>query len=530
MRQILVARGFGEDFLQVHYEDLPEIETWPGAKEALARILKAQKKQEKVLVFGDYDVDGVSASTVMYLALKKLGIKQVEVRLPDRFKDGYGMKMDFVAQAKEKQIDLVVTVDCGSGAEPVIKALKAEGIDTVVTDHHEIPSLPVSAVAVINPKRKDMPEMAPLSGVGVAFMLARALDKFSNHGKASGQEKWLLDLASLGTICDAMPLLGANRIIVKYGLIVLQKTRRIGLKALAEKAKIRLENVNEEDVAFRLGPRINAAGRIENANLAFKLINTHSRAEAESLAEAIERLNQQRRKEQERGVKEAEKDEHAAVIIRSGDWHEGVIGIIAGKLTEKYHKPSLVFTRTKEGILKGSGRSFGDFNLAKMLAVCGKDLCISGGGHAQACGLSLLAVDLAKFSKRVEKYYQSLKLKDQEQYWQIKADLEIKDFAVFDAQFFAEMKQLAPFGEGNPEPVFAVKTRILGKRIMKDEHLALTVEDAKGAKMRMMSFFAPQEWLNLAMLTKIKLKFKLRENEWRGVKRYEGEIVAIETC
>lgn len=530
MRQILVARGFGEDFLQVHYEDLPELEAWPGAKEALTRILKAQKKQEKVLVFGDYDVDGVSASTVMYLALKKLGIKHVEVFLPDRFKDGYGMKMDFVAQAKEKQIDLVVTVDCGSGAELVIQALKAEGIDTVVTDHHEIPSLPVSAVAVINPKRKDMPIVAPLSGVGVAFMLARALDKLSNHGKASGQEKWLLDLASLGTICDAMPLLGANRIIVKYGLIVLQKTRRIGLKALAEKAKIRLESVNEEDVAFRLGPRINAAGRIENANLAFKLINTHSRAEAESLAEAIEKLNQQRRKEQERGVKEAEQNESAAVIIRSGDWHEGVIGIIAGKLTEKYHKPSLVFTCTKEGILKGSGRSFGDFNLAKMLAVCGKDLCISGGGHAQACGLSLPVADLAQFSKRVEKYYQSLKLKDQEQYWQIKADLEIKEFAVFDAQFFAEMKQLAPFGEGNPEPVFAVKTRILGKRIMKDEHLALTVEDEKGAKMRMMSFFAPEEWLNLAMLTKIKLKFKLRENEWRGVKRYEGEIVAIETC
>ncbi|MBR0242353.1 DHH family phosphoesterase, partial [Candidatus Saccharibacteria bacterium] len=330
--QILEKRHLTDDFLHPKYENLTDPCELNDMEKAVARIKTAIKNHEKILIYGDYDVDGVTASTLMENALILAGAKpeNLAIMLPDRFIDGYGMSPRLIKKAIKDQVKLVITVDCGSKNHAIIEELTEQKIDTIITDHHECDETLPDAVAVINPKRKDYkgPEkLRDLAGVGVAFKLAEAL---RNEGLIkNGQEKWLLDLVLIGTICDQMVLTGENRILGFYGIKVLEKTRRPGLKEIMKNAKV--TKITSESIGFQIGPRLNAAGRLETAELSLNVLRTKSSAEAAKLAKKLEELNKARRTEQKAAVEEIAKSgpKDTPVIIETGNWHEGIIGIVA---------------------------------------------------------------------------------------------------------------------------------------------------------------------------------------------------------
>lgn len=530
--QLLKKRAFDDEFLRPKYEDAVDPFELADMNKAVSRIEKAIKNKEKILIYGDYDVDGVTSSTLMADTLTMAGVppENIEIMLPDRFADGYGMSPKLIKRAKNHKITLVITVDCGSRNHEIIDELNILGIDTIVTDHHETGDEMPSAIAVINPHRKDAPteSLQNLAGVGVAFKLAEALVKKGMI--KSGQEKWLLDLVVLGTICDSMLLTGENRRLGFYGIKVLNKTRRPGLRELMRSAGIK--ELNSESIGFQIGPRLNAAGRLDTADTSLKLLMAKDPVEAAPLVTKLEELNKKRRTEQISVVKEIETREQKndPVIIESGKWHEGILGIVAGRLVEEYKKPAFVLTELEGNIFKGSARSFGDFNLADALEKV-KGSIISGGGHAAAAGVKVDGKDLYKFREQINEYYRSLHLKNQEQYLKKHADLDLADFSELNLDLLDELKQLEPFGPGNEEPVFKLKnTEILNITRMGAErnHLRIDLRDKQGRTMKLVSFYAPDQWLNLdSEYDRIEPFVKFIENDFNGVKSCEARICDI---
>ena len=545
--QLLQIRGVGRDFLAPKYENLTPPEELPDMKPAVERLILARDRGEKVLVYGDYDVDGVTATAIMLDTLEMLGITGVEYMLPDRFVDGYGMSKRLVERAKKTGVKLVVTVDCGSNNGEIIDELSGTGIDVVVTDHHEImEEVPKNAVAVVNPKRPefrkqvlarqaeiiekgsgvDISGLEELSGAGVAFMVAKAL---VNRGEIrAGQEKWLLDLAMIGIICDAMKLIKDNRIICKFGMIVLKKTRRPGLAELMRVAQTK--KISAETIGFQIGPRVNAAGRLQTAELALKLLTTKSRVEAAKLAGELDRLNAERKSQQNKAVDELEKqgEMNESVIVVKGNFNEGIVGIIAGRLTEKYKKPSFVLTEV-DGDLKGSGRSFGEFNLALALSEC-QDLLIGGGGHAAACGVKLKKENFEKFKQGINEYYSGLGLKNQERFLDTREDLAVTEVGELNLDLLEETSKLEPFGEGNPEPVFLIPDAFLldvSRMGVEGQHLRVLARGEDGKSIKLVAFNASEEWLELRSGGRANLWISLTENEWNGIRSAEGRILKL---
>ena len=548
--ELLRVREFDAGFLSPAYEECVDPTVLPDMAQAVERIRKAASRGEKVLIYGDYDVDGVTASTIMYDTLRLAGISEVEVMLPNRFLDGYGMSKKVVQKAKGTGVGLVVTVDCGSRNHEIIGELKEVGVDVIVTDHHECGESLPEAVAVVNPKRRDALEMASggarsaqerskaervvgglreLAGAGVAFKVAQALVLAGMIPE--GQEKWLLDLVLIGTVCDSIRMTGENRRLCYYGMKVLAKTRRPGLKELMRVAGAK--RIGGEAIGFQLGPRLNAAGRMETAEHALKLLMASSRMEAASLALVLNRLNEQRRNQQNEAVMEIEErgvgDE--PVIVVDGKWHEGVLGIIAGRLVEEYRRPAFVLAEV-DGALKGSGRSFGEFNLAEALSVCGEYI-IGGGGHAEACGLKVEAGKMEDFRRAVNEYYRSLKLENQERFLGVREDLEVREFEDLSLELLEEMRKLEPFGNGNAEPVFLLKeVRVAeaSKMGAEGEHLRLMVWDQQGKSMKLVQFRAPEEYLRLQGGETVNVWIQLVENEFRGIRSAEGRILKLAVC
>lgn len=535
-KELLEKRGLTPDFLDPKYENLTNPNELPDMKKAMDRILQAKEKGEKVLIYGDYDVDGVTATTIMARSLKAAGIKDLSTMLPDRFVDGYGMSSRLIERAKKEKIQLVVTVDCGSNNDVIIDQLNQEKIDVIVTDHHEVSGELPEAVAVINPKRPDFrlraenePKIAglmDLSGAGVAFMLARAL--VDAGAIPFGQEKWLMDLAMVGIICDSMKLTGDNRIICYYGFIVLKKTRRPGFKELMRVADIK--KLNSTAIGYQIGPRLNAAGRMKTAEKALELLMTDSPMKAAELAEELNKLNLGRRAQQQAAIKEVEEFgvNEDPVLVVNGKWNEGIVGIISGKLTERYKKPSFVLTEVG-GEYKGSGRSFGDFNLALALKEC-EDILTSGGGHAEACGVKFPKDKLDEFTERVNRYYRSLHLPDQRKYFDVTEDITVTELSDLDTELIDDLAKMEPFGEGNPEPIFRLKDVVIisAMRMGKEEqHLRLIVKDDWGNTFKLVAFNAEDDWLDLSSGMQLDIWATLMDNEWNGTRSVEGRILKL---
>ena len=534
--ELLRVREVEPGFLDPKYDECIDAWVLPDMDKAVERVRQAVQNSEKVLIYGYYDSDGVTASTVLHDILVLAGVKAIEIMLPNRFLDGYGMSTKVVEKAKELGANLVMTVDCGSRNHEVVAQLAEIGVDVVVTDHHECGDTLPQAVAVVNPKRKDWlssdslspskTSLRELAGVGVVFKLAQALVKAGLIPE--GQEKWLLDLVLIGTICDSMRLRGENRRLCFYGFKVLEKTRRAGLKELMLAAGVK--RLNSEAVGFQIGPRLNAAGRMESAEQALRLLLAENRSQAAMLAVQLENLNKARKTQQQAAFKEIETRgvDGGAVIVECGNWHEGILGIVAGKLVEKYHRPAIVLAET-DGVLKGSGRSFGEFNLAEALAVC-KDYIVAGGGHAEACGLKVALGKIDDFRRAINAYYDGLQLKNQERFLGIKEDLQVRDFDQFSLELVTELQKLEPYGMGNEEPIFLLpEVRVVeaAKLGADGKHLRLTVWDQNGKSLKLIQFYAPEEYLQLRGGEIINAWITLGENEYRGLRSVEGRIVKL---
>ena len=535
--QLIKARHLTDDFLHPKYENLTDPSLLPDMGKAIKRIKKAVENQGKILIYGDYDVDGVTASTLMENALILAGVKrgQLEIMLPDRFIDGYGMSPRLIDRAKKGHFTLIITVDCGSKNHAIIEELNTLKIDTIVTDHHECDDILPEAVAVINPHRHDFtgPDtLKSLAGVGVAFKLAQALVRAGLI--KDGQEKWLLDLVLIGTLCDNMEITSENRILTYFGKIVLEKTRRPGLKEIMKRSQTK--TVNSETIGFRIGPRLNAAGRLETAEISLNLLRTTSAPIAAKLASTIEKLNQERKNAQraatseiEKRLNERPKSEQPPVIIETGSFHEGVIGIVAGRLVEKYHRPTFVLTEVEDGIFKGSGRSLGEFNLAKALDFA-KDSIEGGGGHAMAAGVQVKAENLYQFREKINEYYNSLHLKDQDQSLKYQADLEITDLKDLNLEFMEELSLLEPFGAGHKEPIFYLKDAyIVDRRRMGSDgtHLRLDLKGQDGGTITTVAFSAPEGWFNLDDTTSHNFLIQPTINEFNGTRSVEAQLLDV---
>lgn len=542
--ELVRKRGFSDRFLKPEYGDLPSPWLLPDMREAVRRIQKAVRDDERVIIYGDYDADGVTASTVMREALKLAGVKEVLTMLPDRFKDGYGMSEKVVEKAKKTGASLVVTVDCGSGNEEIVEMLSEIGVETVVTDHHECPENLPKAVAVVNPKRRDVAKKVPefethldelmrlrdLAGVGVAFMVARGM--MEEGMIPEGQEKWLLDLVLIGTICDSMRMSEVNRILCFYGTKVLGKTRRAGIRELMRVSQT--HKITSETIGFQLGPRLNAAGRMASPLIALNLLQAPNKIEGASLALQLEKLNEERRNQQHLAMKEFEENgvPEDDVLVMTGKWHEGVLGIIAGRLVDDYKRPAFVLSEVEDGIFKGSGRSFGDFSLADALRAC-SDSIIGGGGHAGAAGVKVMKEKIAEFRERINEYYQSLGLSNQERYFEREADIEVRDLGEFTLDFLAELESLEPYGPGNEMPIFGLsEVFVLDKKLMgaDGQHLRLLVCGEDGETLKLVAFGAPEKWRRVENGERINVLTQVEENEWNGLKSVQGRILDLRGC
>lgn len=533
--QILKNRGISKEnreaFLNPNYDNQHDPFLLPDMKKAVERLLIAHKKQEKITVYGDYDVDGVSASTVILTAFEKFGFKNVDYFLPDRFKDGYGMNERGVRVLADRGTNLILTVDCGSLNHAEIDFAKGFGIDTIVTDHHNIAEVQPNAVAVVNPRRKEnkYPQAENFAGVGVAFKLVQALQT-KLEGFPAGQEKWLLDMVALGTVCDIMKQTVENRQNTFWGLKVLSKTRRAGLKSMLALAGVK--DPTSSTLGFIIGPRINSAGRLETAEKALDLMLEKDAFIAFEKAKNLDDLNKKRRKIQhealEIAIQKAEDFKNDKVLVVADEsFNDGIIGIVASGLLERFKKPVFVISIGGD-VAKGSARSFGDFSASQAVQNA-SEIIIKGGGHDAAAGVTLPTDKIDDFRKSVNDFYKSLKLKNQLEKLLPKVDIQLEDFSPISLELFEKISLLEPFGNGNEEPTFEIKNAyVIARQEMGEQkqHLKLTLTDGE-REIKMLKFNAPKEFF-AEIGEEVDVIFSIGLNEWQGQKNVEGQILHLE--
>ena len=536
--RILTARGLTtrsarEAFLQPDYTAVKHDPfLLPDMEKAVARLKQAREQGEKVVIYGDYDIDGLSATALLLDAFGKFGFEDVDAFIPNRFVEGYGMTMGAVDKVRDMGADLIVTVDTGSLCHAEIAYAASLGIDTVVTDHHNVAKTPPPSVAAVNPKFSGHTyPFRDLCGAGVAFKLVQALQT-ELDGLPDGYEKWLLDLVALGTVCDIVTLADENRANVYWGLEVLKKQQRPGLKALMTVAGIEPERVNARHLGFGLGPRMNAAGRLETAQHALDMLVARDGLAALAASEKLEELNVKRRGIQDAIFEEAcvqaeQLADDRVLVVSSGGWNHGVIGIVASKLVEKYKKPVFIIGERGEEAT-GSARSFGDFSAADAVRAA-DDVIIKGGGHGAAAGVTLETEKIDDFRRRVNEFYDSLQLTNQERYLLPRADVEIDDFSEITEELIENLAKMEPFGNGNPEPVLTIaRTSVLSMRRMgtDGQHVKLALRDKNGKVLQMLAFNAPEEFFREPG-DEVAAWFQPTINEWQGVRTVEGRLLHV---
>ncbi len=516
-------------FLNPSYEDMADPFLLPDMGAAVTRISDAHTNSEKVAVYGDYDVDGMTATTVLTESFRAMGLDVVNF-IPSRFIDGYGLGERGILELKSQGVKLIVTVDTGSIAYEHIDFAGTHGLDVIVTDHHNIGDRLPSAVAVINPKRADSDyPFRDLAGVGVAFGLVRALQT-KLTGLDPGQEKWLLDLVALGTVCDVVPLQSENRTLAYWGLHVAKQSRRPGIAELVKVAKISLNELDSRSFGFGLGPRLNASGRLDTAKNSMDLLSCDSVASAETLARELDKQNTARRKIQKDVYDEASllaKKQNGDIIVVAGrGWSHGVVGIVAAKLVEDFKRPAFVLGIEDDGTATGSARSFGEYNPAVAIKEAG-ELVIKGGGHAAAAGMTIKEENIDSFRSFINNYYSNLSLSEQQLANSPVADMELANFELVGPALVDRISLLEPFGEGNPVPLFKVKAFVKSWRAVGADGVHAKV-DLQDADSRVVS------GIGFGLAKKVSLiegeaeaLFTLGYNHWNGRKSVQLQLVDI---
>ena len=524
--QILVNRGIENEteanlFLNCTLFDLPSPYLMKGMDRAVERIKKALENNERIAIYGDYDVDGVTSTALLYSFLKVLKAN-VTYYNPDRLKEGYGINIDAVKKLAEQGVSLIISGDCGITAVKEIEQAKELGVEFIVTDHHQPPQELPRAVSILNPKLSECKYPGKeIVGVGVIFNLVIALRRaLRDEGFFKNGEPNLgdyLDLVALGTVADCAPLLDVNRILVKEGIKRMQSPKRLGVQALKEASSIKGE-VTSYDLGFKLGPRINASGRMSTAENAVALFISEDLEEARELARELNEKNSNRQSTEAEIIKEAISllESNPAligansIVLASRNWHPGIIGIVASRIVERYEKPTMLIAISEDGVGKGSGRSLEGINIYAALSEC-RELFLQFGGHEQAAGLSIREENVEKFREMFDKALEN----SEEQYEKkLKVDCSIELDSLTDS-LISEFELLQPFGIGNPEPALLSRTvEVVSQRIFKDKHLGFKVK--KGTKLFDAIWFNMKEPFTLP--DKVDMVFTPEFNKWNGKK------------
>jgi single-stranded-DNA-specific exonuclease len=528
LRALLIRRGIEDEeayrrFIAPVIGDLHDPSNIHGMDHACERIMRAIRDSEAIVIYGDYDVDGVTSIVLLRTVLTSLGA-DVDFVVPHRLVDGYGLKIEVLERVlQERNVRLVITVDCGiTSVEPVQHALE-RGIDVIITDHHLPPGTLPEAAAVLNPKQPGCEyPFKELAGVGVAFKLCCELIKRS--GKKISIES-LLKIAAIGTIADVAPLVGENRTIAFLGLQGLADVRNPGLRALLKRLGLNGRALRAVDVGFKIGPRINAAGRLASANTAIDLFAAVDEDAAWLLCAELDRMNTERQgielqvreaaEQQIAGDREVAGNVERILILAGEGWHRGVLGLTAGRIAQRYHRPALVMT-IEGDLCIGSGRSLPTINLHEEL--CGvEDLFLHFGGHEFACGFSLEARNLPELRERLRARFDAL---DESLFRSVARVDGVLTLADIDEKFIAAHEMLQPFGAGNPQPLFVVRdVTVTGTRMFAEDCSELSLEDATGSATGVLwpsaKELAPQ------LVREVDLLVRVEPDRWNGGGRLE---------
>ncbi|MBN1864647.1 MAG: single-stranded-DNA-specific exonuclease RecJ [Victivallales bacterium] len=533
----LLARGVGEreldSFLTPRLKFLSDPYDLPGVEEAASRIWKAVSQGEKILVYGDYDTDGITAATVVCEILSQ-NDAQVTCFLPHRFDDGYGFTVDALDKALEKaDFGLIVTVDCGMTGKDTVEFAKSRGIDVIVSDHHEPDGHIPDAYAIINPRlHGDVAGWAHLAGVGVAFKLCHGFVKYGrehNLGAHDTDLKGILDLVALGTVADIVPLLEENRILVSHGLKSLESQIRPGVRALCEASGLEA-GISPSNISFGLAPLLNAAGRFGSPDDAFRILNTDNIVEAHDLAESLKKSNIERRLVENEMFESAVAQfgdgaaERRPVTVAGSGWHQGVAGIVAARLARTYNAPAIVLCIDGD-TAKGSCRSVGGFNLVELLGSCSLHLeCF--GGHPMAAGLTLKTSRIPEFYEAFAAVVSSAGLGSYAPVMDYDGDVRL---AELDDGFFDYIGNLEPFGFANPEPVYriaAVEPMNVAPAAVR--HTRGILKDSSGDEMNFIAFNISTEDLPPRALWDVLATPQM--NTFRGISSPQLMVKAIRTA
>jgi single-stranded-DNA-specific exonuclease len=518
------------DFLNTSLNNMPSPFSLKDMNVAVNRIYNAITDKEKILIFGDYDVDGITA-TVILLNFLRYGGADVSYYIPHRVSEGYSIQPGHISRyAHPHKVDLIITADCGSGSHQAAAAAKSTDIDMIITDHHTITEDIPSALAVINPKRRDCPAgLQNLAGVGVAFCLLICLRTYLRE-KGFWQEglepnlKSYCDLVALGTVADMVPLIEENRILCKTGLTLIHAGHRPGLTALLEASAIHNDFLDADDIAFRLAPRLNAAGRMDHAARAVELLTAKDTDSAKKTAHTLNLLNRKRRQVEQGIFADIQRflennpslRQRQSLVLSGQGWHAGVLGIVASKIVNAYYRPVILIT-TRDGMGIGSGRSVAGLNLYDALASC-KQYLETFGGHSMAAGLKIREENIADFQNAFENVIRRISQpEDLTPILQIDAHLDLD--TISDA-LISELEALMPFGTGNPEPLFmTADVRVVSSKIVGKNHRRLILQQSSTPNAPV--FQAIQFNVESRVSNKQKISqmvFKLRWNRWKGKK------------
>ncbi|WP_315567215.1 single-stranded-DNA-specific exonuclease RecJ [Aggregatibacter aphrophilus] len=506
-----------------------------GLDDAVALLLEAYEKQQKIVIVGDFDADGATSTALAVLALRQLGFVNVAYLVPNRFEQGYGLSVAVAQEALALDVELLITVDNGVSSHEGVAFLKERGVNVIVTDHHLPPESLPSADAIINPNLAHCGFPSKnLAGVGVAFYLMLALRaKFRELGMfdAKNQPNFteLLDLVALGTVSDVVPLDQNNRILVYQGLARIKAQRcRFGIRALAEVAKRDLAGFSASDLGFSIAPRLNAAGRLDNMSVGVELLLAEDMENARALALELDSLNKAR-KEIEQGMKlEAlkicqnltalENQLPHSIVLYQADWHQGVLGIVASRIKDQFHRPVIAFAQEQDGILKGSARSIPGLHIRDALERVYSqhpDLILKFGGHAMAAGLSINENYFADFQRIFNETVSELLAQEQLQgsIW-TDGELSVNELNLNTAE---RLKSAGPWGQAFPEPLFDGEFKILQQRLVGEKHLKMMVESKLGGPlMDAIAFNVDTRYYPDLSIKTAKLVYKLDINEFRG--------------
>ncbi|MDD2390477.1 MAG: single-stranded-DNA-specific exonuclease RecJ [Desulfobacterales bacterium] len=497
---------------------------------ATERIVKAILGREHILIFGDYDVDGVTSTAVLLDFFRHTGT-DVSYYIPHRIHEGYGLQEQHIFNyALPHHIDLIITVDCGSSSHASVIAANRNGIDVIITDHHQIADDLPPALAVVNPKRSDCTAgFEHLAGVGVAFYLLICLRKKLRdinfwHTRPEPNLRQYMDLVALGTVADVVPLVKENRIMAKSGLDIIHSEHRCGIKALIECCRIGINSADCDDIGYKLAPRLNAAGRLDHATMAVELLTTLQAETARQIAHQLDRLNEKRQTTEKKVYQQIldhlDANPHLVkmhtLVLSDAHWHEGILGIVASRLANRFFRPTVLIS-TKSGIGKSSARSIPGVNLHQMLSLCASRL-EQYGGHPMAAGLRIKPENIDLFAQDFERTVREMTCpEDFTREIIIDYDLDFEDIS---DTLMNELERLKPFGEGNPEPLFmATHIDVLSSRIVGGKHLKIMLKKAGNSESKPFNTIYFNADISRPFPDHLdKIAFHLRWNQFKGQK------------